>query len=60
MGNLGSVIWGFIWNAEDAIKDKEQEIIDGDENLTNLADDLRPTWYRAKNLKNEWKEIEDN
>ena len=59
MGNLGSLLWGFIWNTEDAIKDGEQSIIDGDENLTYLANEIRPTWARAKDLKNEWQEIEE-
>jgi hypothetical protein len=59
MGNIGSLIWGFIWNAEDSIRDTEQSIIDGDENLKWAQDELRPTWNRAKDLKNEWKELED-
>jgi hypothetical protein len=58
MGNIGSVIWGFIWNTEDAIRDTEQSIIDGDDNLKWAQDELRTPWNRAKNLKNEWKEIE--
>ena len=59
MGNLGSIIWGFIYHTEDQIDGAAQDIIDGDENLKYAQDELRPTWYRAKNLKNEWKEIED-
>lgn len=50
MGNLGSIIWGFIYHTEDQIDEGVQGIIDGDENLKYAQDELRPTWNRAKGL----------